>query len=60
MCAEWDTNLADEITRMVEEIRSLGPLNWPAHSWVGSLLEIEESAGDESAREEPILEEAPV
>lgn len=52
--------LAEEITRMVEEIRSLGPLNWPAHSGVEGLLVLEESAGEESAQEEPILEEAPV
>lgn len=31
--------LAEEITKLVEEIRALGPLNWPAHLNLDDLVE---------------------
>ena len=52
--------LAAEITSMVEEIRALGPLNWPIPALVGDLVELEDSSSEEKIPEDNVLEEAPV
>jgi len=43
--------LAEEITRMVEEVRALGPLNWPGRT-NGHLEALEQAA--QQAEGEPV------
>lgn len=52
--------LAEEFTSMVEEIRTLGPLNWPQPAAFGDLAELEAALAGEFVPDPPALEEAPV